>query len=379
MRRRLPTLLLAACGLAATYGAAGAQIPSQKEPFPQAKTVVRDDSGPGSAPLPKVRHGTPESSVEAPPAPQPGLAAPAPPKAGAPPMGLRSQTLHQGDLKYAPDPTAFKRPQRDNRLRNADLARGSTNIAAAWFSGPTPRYRHTPFADNLHPTVVTVSTADQRVLRFELPKDSVFEDRTPRLVDLDGDGRDEVVVVRSYERKGSALAVLGVRDKGVEIIAETPPIGTPFHWLNPAGFADFDGDGRIDIALVTTPHGQGELQIWTLRGGALVLLADTDDVSNHAQGSRHQNLAAIADFNGDGVPDIAVPSRDRRRLRFLTMAKGQLIELGEARLAAPAAEDFELIKLGGRPAVRVGLAGGRTVIVSPCRDISDWEMAGDGC
>ena len=328
MRCRSPFLLLAASGLIATWVAAQAQSQS-------------------------------------------------PPQAPAP--ALRSNTLHQGELALQPDPDKFKKPRRDNMMKGADLARGTVKIAAAWFSNPSNSYRHAPFGTDQHPTGITVSTTAKQVMKFQLPKDSVFEDRTPRLIDLDGDGGEEIVVVRSYERKGAALAVLAVRGKELEIIAETEPIGTPFRWLNPAGFADFDGDGRTDVALVVTPHQRGELQIWTLRDGALVKLADIDDVSNHVFGSRHLRLSAIADFNGDGVPDIAVPSQDRRRLRFLTLSKGELQELGEARLPAAAAEDFDVVSVDGRPAVRVGLAAGRSVVVAPCRDIPDWEMAGGEC
>lgn len=299
-----------------------------------------------------------------------------------PPTGqaaLRQNTIHQGEFKLAPDPNAFKRPKRDSPLKDGDLARGSINIAAAWFSEPTGRYRHSPFGTDQHPTALTISTTARQVMRFRLPKDSVFEDRTPRLIDIDGDGQEEIVTVRSYERSGSALAVLGIRGKEIEIIAETPPLGTPFQWLNPLGFADFNGDGRNDIAIVATPHVRGELQIWTLRDGKLELIADTDDVSNHVLGSRHLKLSAIADFNGDGRPDIVVPSQDRRRLRFLTFSRGAIEELAELRLPAPAAEDFEVVSIDGRPGVKIGLAGGRTHVVSPCRDIQDWEQADGSC
>ena len=36
---------------------------------------------------------------------------------------------------------------------------------------------------------------------------------------------------------------------------------------------------------------------------------------------------------------------------------------------APAAEDFSIVKVDGKPAVRVGLSGGRSVTVAPCKTI----------
>lgn len=301
------------------------------------------------------------------------------PPPGQPAPQMRQRTLHQGELKLEPDPNAFKRPKRDQVFKGGDLSRGTANIAAAWFSEPTNRYRHSPFGNDQHPTAITISTTEKKVMKFRLPKDSVFEDRTPRLVDLDGDGRDEIVAIRTHERVGASVAVLGIRGNELEIIAESTPLGTPFRWINPVGFADFDRDGRMDIAVVSTPHQQGELQIWSMRDGKLELIADTDDVSNHVFGSRHLKLSVIADFDGDGRPDIAVPSQDRRRLRFLTLVRGNIRELGEVRLPGPAAEDFELVTVEGRPAVRIGIAGGRAVVIAPCRDIHDWEMADGSC
>jgi FG-GAP-like repeat len=259
----------------------------------------------------------------------------------------------------------FARPHADRPLPDGKLARGRRNIAAAWFSNPTARYRHFALGAEHEAETLVVSTTGRRVFLLTLPADSVFEDREPRIADVDGDGRDEVIVVRSYLKTGAALAIVAVRGDGLEIVAETPPIGQPFRWLNPAGVGDFDGDGRPDIALVRMPQIAGELEVWTLRNGTLVRTASGDDVSNHAAGSRHLKLSAVADFNGDGIADLAIPSFDRRALRFLAFQGGRPIEFARIALPAAAAEDFRLVEKDGRAAVAVGLNGGRTVVVEP--------------
>src|SRR5262249_24680430 len=78
--------------------------------------------------------------------------------------------FREGDRNPTSPPAAFKNPKHDAPFLDSELARGTRNIAAAWFSDPTPRYRHTPFGNELHPTTLTVSTTEHRVLRLQLPK-----------------------------------------------------------------------------------------------------------------------------------------------------------------------------------------------------------------
>lgn len=258
----------------------------------------------------------------------------------------------------------FKRPRHDSPLRDGKIARGDRDIVAAWFSDPTQRYRHFALGAEHEPASLVVSMKDRRTYKMVLPDDSVFEDREPRIVDIDG--QDMVVAVRSYLKTGAALALIAVvPEKGLKIIAETPPIGRPFRWLNPAGIADFDGDGVLDIALVRTPHIEGELQLWTARNGALVQTQALDDVCNHALRSPHLKLHAIADFNGDGVADLAIPSQNRRSLRFLSFRGGRITEFSRFELPAVAAEDFSVVTRAGRPAVVVGFSAGRSMVVEP--------------
>ena len=241
----------------------------------------------------------------------------------------------------------------------ADLrvARGAGTIAEAWLADATTRYRHFVLGSPYEAASLMVRLRDGRLLRLTLPDDSVFEDRQPRLADLDGDGIDEIVLVRSYLGRGAALAVIAVRGEALSIVAETPPTGSPNTWLNPAGIADFDGDGRTDIAYVQMPHVLGLLRVWTLRSGRLVEIASMPDTSNHVIGSTHLGLSAVADFDGDGVADLAVPTKDRKSLRFLSF-KGGARELGRKPLESAAQDDFKLKYVSGVPFVDVGPAGG---------------------
>ena len=108
-----------------------------------------------------------------------------------------------------------------------------------------------------------------KVVTFALRPDSVFEDLIPRLVDVDQDGRDEIIVVRSHEEAGASVVLLGLRGNRLIRLAESVAIGIPNRWVNPIGAADFDGDGQAEIAAVETPHIGGKLLLLEIEGRRL--------------------------------------------------------------------------------------------------------------
>ncbi len=251
----------------------------------------------------------------------------------------------------------------DGALPGGKVAIGKGDIARAWLAEPTGRYGHGILGDKIEAGGLVIETRGGKRQTVRLEQDAVFEDLEPRLADLDGDGHDEIIVVKSYLKRGSSLAVIAERRGKYEIVAETPPLGAPHRWLDPAGTGDFTGDGKRSIALVRQPHVIGSLELWSWRGGALRKAAELPDIANHIAGTRAIDMAAAADFDGDGVADIAAPSLDRARLRIVSFAPRPR-EIASVALPAKAVTNLGLVaQAAGPPAIAVGLADGSLVVI----------------
>ena len=266
-----------------------------------------------------------------------GLGAPLPAQA----MGLM---LESASVQCGQAPVPVSAPAAAaQRIPASQAVRGQKNIQWAWLGSPTLRYPHTALgaathAGSLHVLVGTATGAAQELV-YQLPLNRVFEDRVPRLVDLDGDGRDELIVIESDALKGSAVVVFGVGPKLINKsdslnlieLARSPHTGSTFRWLNPVGVADFDGDGQQDIASVTTPHVGGMLTLYHFRPPKLEPYAQAMDVSNHRMGDVEQQLAVIVAQSGSR-PTIIVPDMQLKALHALRWeAPGKWKELADVK------------------------------------------------
>ena len=261
---------------------------------------------------------------------------------------------------------APKSEDRPEMLADGEVTVGRSRVREAYLIGPTERYRHAILGDAVEASGFRVVTPGWQIMEHMLPTDSVFEDRRVRLWDVDGDGVAEAVVIRSYLDRGAALAVYRIGQDRIAPLAETPALGIPNRWLNPIGVADFDGDGRLEVALVTTPHIGGTLKLYRLTSGRLVEVHQRFGFSNHRIGSRELDLSAVLDFNGDGIMDIAVPDASRTRLRVVTFAGGKYGVLAES------VHDSEIVSRialhdadgNGRPDLVYRLEDGTTIAAS---------------
>ncbi len=215
------------------------------------------------------------------------------------------------------------------RLANSHVVQGKNDVAWAWLSSPTMRYPHGALGSTTHAGSVSIELRSGKTVVYDLPINRVFEDLTPRLIDLDQDGRDELVLIESDLLRGSTVVVLGLREGRLVELARGPYTGSTFRWLNIVGAADFDGDGKLDLAAVITPHIGGTLTLYHYRPPHLVAYASSMDVSNHLMGSPEQQLAAIA-LEPKVRPTVIVPDMSLKALHALRwQANGQWMDLSD--------------------------------------------------
>jgi len=167
----------------------------------------------------------------------------------------------------------------------------------ATLAGATDRYPHNvlgpiPGYGELEVEIEVCADCPEprRIAHLTLPEARVFEDVAPRLWDVTGDGRPEIVLVESDARLDARLTVWTLRSPGAQAghllrrLAATSFIGTRFRWLAPVGVADFTGDGQNEIAYVETPHLGRTLRLVRRAGDRLVEIAAHPGVTNHRIG-----------------------------------------------------------------------------------------------
>lgn len=256
-------------------------------------------------------------------------------------VALTAATSHGASLELSSAPAReapATLPRAEGQIPQSRVAHGDGIIAQVWLSSPTGRYDHGVLGDAIEAAALTLVLRDGTPLRYELPASRVFEDLQPRLVNLDGEGAEEIVVVETDIGLGASLAVYGIRDGAVEKIAATPFLGRAHRWLNPTGAGDFNGDGVMDLALVATPHIGGVLELYSYTPPRLTLYARYRGVSTHSIGSTALGMGTVV--QGREKDLILAPTQRHDGLLLLEWVDGKIVEKARAALTAPMEGDL---------------------------------------
>ncbi len=207
-----------------------------------------------------------------------------------------------------------------------------TQLVSADFAVDLDIYPHRIMGEIREKAVLNAQDSGGRVFSVDLREDgaghNVFEDMAPRIVDADGDGQNDVVVVESSQTDGAQLAVYSVRNNALVKTAATPHIGTRFRWLAPVAIADLDGNGTVDLAYVDRPHLAKTLRVWSWAPGGLTEIADLQGVTNHRIGEEFisgglrdcgdgpEMIVAEADWSGTVAVTLDARGLSRRSLPY---------------------------------------------------------------
>ncbi|MEE9275291.1 MAG: FG-GAP repeat protein, partial [bacterium] len=159
----------------------------------------------------------------------------------------------------------------------------------------------------------------------------------PLAADLDGDGREEILITRSDALGGAAHLVLALRGGRLALKARGEAVGMGNRWSHLLGAFDMDGAGRKVLA-IETPHLGGRLLALRLDGGRLRERARRSGFTTHAIGSR--NMWQFSVMRRGGVAEIVLQERGRGRLAALSLFGKRWTLRWTFPLAAPARSNF---------------------------------------
>jgi hypothetical protein len=137
---------------------------------------------------------------------------------------------------------------------------------------------------------------------FQAPVQYAFDEnsgQTVALGDVNGDGKLDIVIA------GSTTSVLLGNGDGTFKPAITTHFGAALGQLTDFKLADVNGDGKLDIVAVNSFGSQAALTIALGNGDGTF----RQPYSYIAPGFI-PNSIAVADFNGDGIPDAAIASSE---------------------------------------------------------------------
>ncbi len=191
---------------------------------------------------------------------------------------------------------------------------------------PTDSYEHGILGDALEATAVTIIETEpvfRVVRRIPVERGRVIEGLSPIWTDIAKDGKREIILTVSDVSVGARIAVYS--EEG-ELLGSGAEIGRGYRWMHQLAVAPFDEDGKVELAVVRTPHIGGVVEFYGFSGTDLTISARLSGFSTHRIGSRNLDTAVACDFDGDGKVELLLPNQRFDTLLLLSRT-GERIEI----------------------------------------------------
>jgi hypothetical protein len=177
-------------------------------------------------------------------------------------------------------------------------------------SDSTDKYNHGVLGDNLEAKSITLIETQPTIQissRIYLGDNEVIEGITPIWVDINGDEQREIIVTISDLDLGAGIVIFS--ETG-ERLAEGPKMGRAYRWRHQIGYLTVGPEGENELVVVRTPHIGGVVEYYRYSDGDLTIAAEYTGITSHTIGSRDLDMAALGDFDGDGVNELLLPNPD---------------------------------------------------------------------
>ncbi len=192
----------------------------------------------------------------------------------------------------------------------------------AQYAEPTERYTHGILGDRVEAGALVVA-ANNQIIELILDQNYVYEDIRPRLYDIDGDGKLEVITIRSHVDLGAGIAIYKIEESTLVEYAYVPEIGIRNRWLNVVAINDLDNDGIVELVWIETPHIGGILKVVKILEGKLTAVSEARQYSNHAIGETNLCLSVVVENPNEKL--VYVPDQTRTKIAGFVFISNQLV------------------------------------------------------